>query len=139
VLIAAPAVIAVAGAVAIAPRVLSLHAQSQAQSDLGNGRPRAALADATTALDYDGSSAQALILRSAGFARLDDFPAALADLRQAISIEPRNWATWALLGDLFTRRGYRGRAHAAYARALALDPLESSLQIAVKASLPPRR
>jgi hypothetical protein len=133
-LIGATALIAAAGAVAIAPRVLSLHAQSNAQTDLANGRPRAAIADATTALNYDGSSVQALILRSAGFARLHDFPASLANLRLAVSAEPRNWATWALLGDLFTRRGDRTSAHAAYARALSLDPLESSLQIAVQTS-----
>jgi hypothetical protein len=135
-LIAATAVIAVAGAVAIAPRVLSLHAQGLAQHDLADGRPRAAIADATTALDYDGSSVEALILRAAGFARLHDFSATLASLRQAISTEPHNWTTWALLGDLFTRRGDRGSAHAAYARALSLDPLDSSLQSLVSSTAP---
>jgi hypothetical protein len=139
VLIAASAAIAVAGAVAIAPRVLSLHSQGLAQNDLANGRARAAIADATTALDYDGSSAQALILRAAGFAKLDDFSATLANLRQAISAEPRDWATWALLGDLFTRSGDRQAAHAAYSHALSLNPLESSLQSAVQSSAAPRR
>lgn len=138
-LIAAAAVIAVAGAVAIAPRVLSLHAQGLAERDLADGRPRAAIADATTALDYDHRSAQALIVRAAGFARLHAFSETLADLREAISIEPRAWGTWALLGDLLTRRGDVQGAHAAYAHALSLDPRESSLQTAVKSSATLRR
>jgi hypothetical protein len=133
-LIAISAVIAVAGAVAIAPRVLSLHAQAVAETDLAHGRPRAAIADATTALNYDGASVQAFILRAAGFARLHDFPAALANLRLAISTEPRNWAIWALLGDLFTRRGEWARAHAAYEHALSLDPREPALKLAVRSA-----
>jgi len=128
------AAIALAGALTIAPRVLSLHSQASAQGALAAGRPRDAIGDATTALDYDPSSVQAFVLRAAGFARLHDFTPTLADLRRAISAEPRNWVTWALLGDLLTRRGDRPAAHAAYAHALALDPLESGLPAALAAS-----
>jgi Flp pilus assembly protein TadD len=35
--------------------------------------------------------------------------------------------TWALLGDLLTRRGLMGEARRAYRRALALNPREPAL------------
>ncbi len=132
--IAAGAVIAIAGVVTIAPRVLSLHAQTSAQHALARGAPRAAIVNATTALEYDPSSVQALVLRAAGFARLHAFAPSLADLKRAVAVEPRNWATWALLGDLLTRRGDKSGARSAYGRALALDPLEPELRTAMAGS-----
>src|SRR5262249_33102162 len=102
--------IAIAGAVVIVPRVQSLHAQTSAQQPLALGAPRAAIVDATTALEYDRSSVPALVLRAAAFARLHAFAPSLADLNRARAAEPKNWVTWALLGDLFTRRGDRARA-----------------------------
>src|SRR4051812_14224750 len=60
------AAIACAGAVTIAPRVLSLHARASAQRALADKQPRVAIADATRALDYDPDSVAALGLRAAG-------------------------------------------------------------------------
>jgi hypothetical protein len=135
--IVAAAFVAIAGAVTIAPRILSLHAQASAQRALDRGAPRAAVADATAALEYDPDSVPAFVLRAAGFAALHSFPYALADLKRAVADEPRNWATWALMGDLLTRRGDRPGARAAYAHALALDPLEPDLNSALSASAAP--
>jgi hypothetical protein len=129
--IVAAAAIAIAGTVTIAPRVLSLHAQTSAQNALARGDPRAAIADATTALRYDSRSVPALVLRAAGFARLHAFAPSLADLKRAAAVEPRNWVTWALIGDLLTRRGDRPAARSAYVHALALDPLEPDLRSAL--------
>jgi Flp pilus assembly protein TadD len=117
-------VIAAVGAFTIAPRVLSLRAQQSAQAALGHDAPRVAITDATRALDYDPYSVQALVLRAAGFARLHAFSPARDDLVHAVALEPRNWVTWALLGDLLTRRGDRRQARAAYKRAGALDPID---------------
>jgi O-antigen ligase len=125
------AVIALAGAVTIAPRILSLDAQASAQQALDGGDPRAAISEATTALEYDPSSVPALVQRAAGFARLHAFSPALADLRRAVAVEPHDWVTWALVGDLLTRHGNRSAARAAYKRALALDPLEPELKSAL--------
>jgi O-Antigen ligase len=122
--------VAVAGVVTVAPQVLAVHARSSAEHALAEGRPRAVIVDATRALDYDPNSVQALVLRAAGFARLHAFAPTLADLKRAIGLEPHNWATWALLGDLLTRRGEPAAARAAYAHALALDPLDTSLKAA---------
>jgi len=125
--VAVAGLLAVAGAVTIAPRLLSVHSSEAAQQALAERRPVQAITNATRALDYDPSSVEALVLRAAGFARLGAFEPALADLRTAISVEPGNWTTWALLGDLFTRRGDPAAARKAYAHAHTLDPLESGL------------
>ena len=130
----AAAAIAIAGTVTIAPRILSLRAQASAQSALGRGAPRPAVLDATTALEYDPDSVPALVLRAAGFAALHAFPSSLSDLHRAVALEPHNWVTWALVGDVLTRRGDRSGARAAYGRALALDPLEPDLKSALSAS-----
>lgn len=129
--IVAAAVVAIAGTVTIAPRILSLDAQASAQRALDRGASRAAVVDATTALEYDPSSVPALVLRAAGFASLHAFATSLSNLKQAIAIEPRNWVTWALVGDLLTRHGDRSGARTAYAHALALDPLEPELRSAL--------
>jgi Flp pilus assembly protein TadD len=127
-------VIACAGALTIAPRILSLQARAQAQRDLANNQPRAAIVDATRSLDYNSSSVNGLVLRAAGFARLHAFAPARADLLHAIATEPQNWAMWALLGDLLTRRGELVAATSAYRRALALNPLDPGLAASVKTS-----
>ncbi len=129
--IAVVAAVTIAGALAIVPRVLALHSRTLAQNALAQGRPRIAVAEATRALSYEPRSVQALILRAAGLARLHAFAPTLADLRQAMATEPDNWVTWALLGDLLTRRGEPGAARAAYAHALRLNPLEPGLRAAL--------
>src|SRR5512133_968067 len=67
-MIAATVAIAIAGLTTIAPRFLSARAQTTAQHALAQRAPRAAIGDASTALQYDGSSVPALTLRAAGFA-----------------------------------------------------------------------
>jgi len=131
--------LAVAGTVTIAPRVLALHQQADAENALAAGQVRAAIRDATQALDYDPSSVPALVIRAAGFARLDAFAPARANLERAIAVAPRNWATWAVLGDLLARRGERQAARAAYEHALSLDPRELVLQIALAGTTPARK
>ena len=132
--IVAAAAVAIAGTVTIAPRILTLRAQASAQRALDRGDPRAAVSAATTALEYDPESVPALVLRSAGLAALHSFTSSLSDLKRAVAVEPRNWVTWALVGDLLTRRGDVSGARTAYAHALALDPLEPELKSALAAS-----
>ena len=131
-LIAAAAGLAIAGSVLIVPRELSLRAEASAQRALAGHDPSAAVADATRSLGDDGSSVPALVLRSAAFARLDAFGLARADLQHALRVEPENWVTWALMGDLLRRRGELGPSRAAYRRAQTLDPREPSLAEALK-------
>jgi tetratricopeptide (TPR) repeat protein len=138
-LIAAYAGLACAGALMIVPRILTLHSQSAALRALQDHRPVTAIADATRALDYDASSVPALTLRAAGFARLGAFAQARDDLRRALVIEPQNWVTYALMGDLYTRRGERAAARVFYRHALSLDPLEPSLIAALASHQATRR
>lgn len=125
--IALAVAVTVVGIVTLVPRVISLQAQNSAEHALGHNLPLDAIRYASTALEYDPNSVSAYELRSAGLARLDDFPDAYADLERALRAEPKNWTTWALLGDLLTRHGNYAAARSAYARAHVLNPLESGL------------
>ena len=103
---ATPGVLVIAGCVVLAgfgalvtvPRLETVNAQAAAQTDLDRGDPAGAITEATRALKYDSNNVNALVLRSAGFARFDAFGQARADLKRALRIEPENWATWGLLG-----------------------------------------
>ena len=117
-IVGASVVVGLVGAVLIAPRVLALSAQSSAQHALARNDPRGAIRDASRALDYDGSSIEALTLRAAAFARLDAFALARDDLQRALRLEPQNWVTSAAIGDLLTRHGDLGAARSYYLRAL---------------------
>ncbi len=121
--------VTVAGVVTLVPRIISLQSQSSAERALGRRAPRLAIHDATIALQYDPDAVSGYELRAAGFARLHDFSDAYADLKRALRVEPRNWTTWALLGDLLTRHGDRAGAHAAYARAHALNPSDEDIPV----------
>ena len=55
-------------------------------------------------------------------------PAARAELREALEQEPRNFVTYALLGDLELRAGRPAAARRQYRRALALNPRDVGLR-----------
>jgi hypothetical protein len=120
------AVAAVAGALAIARPVLAEHALSQSRHQLRSD-PRAALQKANDALVLDRYDLPAYYLKAAAYARFDDYTSARAVLLQAVRREPRNFLTFALLGDLATRRGDRRLASAEYRRAAALNPRDRQL------------
>jgi hypothetical protein len=90
--------------------------------------PRAAVKSAEESLSLNADSLQGYYLKSAALARLDDYPRARNALREAIAREPHNYVTWALLGDLLTRRGEIAQAMRAYARAADLNPREPALR-----------
>jgi predicted Zn-dependent protease len=54
--------------------------------------------------------------------------AARAELLDALELEPENFVTMALLGDLETRAGKRAAAREWYERALARNPADVGLQ-----------
>jgi O-antigen ligase len=118
--VAVVAATAALGAVMIARPVLAQHAQTQAR-DLLRSDPRAALRKADQALTLNRDYLAAYYIKSAAYARFDDYRDARAVLLQALRREPRNFITFALLGDLATRRGDRRRALAAYRRASSVS------------------
>jgi Flp pilus assembly protein TadD len=89
--------------------------------------PARALRDADRALRLDAELIGAYYVKSAALARFGEGDAARAVLREAAAKEPREYVTWALLGDLAVRQGDIAGARAAYVRAQQLNPGEPSL------------
>ena len=90
--------------------------------------PAAAVVKAKDSQRLNDERLQAYYLESAAWARLGDYPRARAALAEATRREPHDFVTWALLGDLATRRGEDRQALADYRRALALNPRDPSLE-----------
>ena len=84
--------------------------------------PGAALTDANRSLSIDSNAVTAYYVRAAALARYDQAAAAQAALRSALTREPRNFVTWALLGDIAVRRRQFALAQRYYLRAHHLNP-----------------
>lgn len=120
--------LAVVAVVFIGRPTLAEHLRSNAESDLPTN-PRAALKAADESLSLNPESLQGYYLKAASLARLDVYLPAKRALHEAIRREPHNYVSWALLGDLLTRRGDIGPAQHAYARASSLNPRDRSLRL----------
>jgi O-Antigen ligase/Tetratricopeptide repeat len=107
---------------------LAEHLRSNARSEL-TAQPAEALTSASESLSLNGDSPQGYYLEAAALARLGDYQAAKRALREAIEREPHNYVSWALLGDLLTRRGAIEPALRAYGQAAALNPRDRSLKL----------
>jgi UDP-GlcNAc:undecaprenyl-phosphate/decaprenyl-phosphate GlcNAc-1-phosphate transferase len=114
-------------AVSLARQGLADHFRRQAQAALAQD-PAAALRDADRSLRLDGEAVRSYYIKAAALARFDRGQAARAALLAAAAREPRNFLTWALLGDLATRLERPAEARRHYRRALELNPREPSLQ-----------
>ena len=88
--------------------------------------PAEAIVKAKDSQRLNDERLQAYYLESAAWARLGDYPRARAALAEATRREPHDFVTWALLGDLATRREEDRQALADYRRALALNPRDPS-------------
>jgi UDP-GlcNAc:undecaprenyl-phosphate GlcNAc-1-phosphate transferase len=102
--------------------------RTRAQHELAQD-PAQALADADRSLDIDSDSLQAYYVKAAALARFDDATGAEAALARALAREPRNFITWALLGDVSARQLRYSEAARYYARAHALNPRNASLAL----------
>jgi O-antigen ligase len=69
-----------------------------------------------------------LYLKAGAHEDLGERAAARDDLREALDLEPNNFVTYALLGDLEVRVGRERRARALYRRALELNPRDVGLR-----------
>ena len=105
---------------------LALAFASKAESALARD-PAAALTDANRSLGFDADAVHVYYLKAAALARFDRGAEAGAVLTQALAREPRNFVTWALLGDVATRRGRPAEATADYLRAHQLNPRNEAL------------
>lgn len=69
-----------------------------------------------------------LYLKAGAHEDLGRRDAARSDLREAVDLEPDNFVTYALLGDLEVRAGHPRRARVLYRRALELNPRDVGLR-----------
>jgi hypothetical protein len=128
--LATAAVIAlgVAAVVFIGRPTLALHFQEEAQDQVA-ARPLHALKEADESLSLNPDSIQAYYIKASALARLGAYEGARGALLEAIEREPHNYVSWALLGDLTTRRGDIPAAMKAYRRASALNPRARELRV----------
>jgi tetratricopeptide (TPR) repeat protein len=126
------AIVAVCGVAVLAGAILVGRA-ALADRYLNEGRdvlasdPAGAIAKARDSLRLNDEDLDAYYLESAGWARLGDYRRARAALAEATRREPHDFVTWALLGDLATRRGDNRQALRDYRRALSLNPRNQEL------------
>ncbi len=90
-----------------------------AQGNLASN-PAAALKDANRALRLDGANLNSYYIKAAALARFDDAGASRAVLLQATGVQPSNYVSWVLLGDLEVRAGDISLARHYYGVARAL-------------------
>ncbi len=121
-------VLAVVAIVFIGRPTLADRFNSEAQQELERSRPRAALSAAADALSLNPDSLQAYYAKAAALARLGAYRPAKLALLEAVEREPHNYVSWALLGDLATRRGDIAYAQRVYERASRLNPRDRELR-----------
>lgn len=90
--------------------------------------PARQLSEARSAADLNPWSVTPVYLQASAHESLGRRSEARADLLEALDLEPENFVTYALLGDLETRAGRRRLARQYYRRALALNPRDTGLQ-----------
>lgn len=121
----------VVAALSLSRQGLAEHFRANAQDKLATD-PEGALVEADRALRLDHESMGAYYVKAAALARFGRADAARASLTEAARREPRDFVTWALLGDLSVREGRFDAARSFYARASALNPRDAGLQALAK-------
>lgn len=120
--------LAVVAIVFIGRPTLAQHLRSEAQGEVTTN-PVRALDTVEESLSLNPDSVQAYYTKASALARLDAYAPARAALLEAIRREPHNYVSWALLGDLTTRRGDISGAMRAYRQASSLNPRDVELQL----------
>jgi hypothetical protein len=99
---------------------------TRAQKEL-EAHPAAAITDANRSLDIDPDSVETYYAKAAALARFDQAAAAHVVLSRALTHEPNNFVTWALLGDINVRERHLKEAQRDYETAHQLNPRDSTL------------
>jgi UDP-GlcNAc:undecaprenyl-phosphate GlcNAc-1-phosphate transferase len=102
----------------------------RAQHELG-AHPAVAITDANRSLDIDSDAVETYYVKAAALAHFDQAAAAQVVLRRALEREPKNFVTWALLGDIAARERRMGVAKRDYDTAHALNPRNVTLRALV--------
>jgi hypothetical protein len=117
----------VVAAVAVGCLFLSDAYVNKARS-VAEASPAQQLDAARTAAALDPLAVTPLYLQASALESVGRRDSARAKLKDALDLEPRNFVTLGLLGDLEVRAGRRAAARRYYARALALDPRDVGLR-----------
>jgi hypothetical protein len=120
--------LAAAAIVLVGRPTLALHYRTEAQGELRSD-PRRALDTVHDSLSLNPDAVQSYYTEAAAFARLGGYRQARLALGEAIDREPHNYVSWALLGDLETRRGAIRGALRSYGRASRLNPRDRELRL----------
>ncbi len=120
------AVVILAGA-SLSRQGLAEHYQRQALGAMPEN-PADALRDANRSLRLDGEAVRTYYVKAAALARFNEADAAERTLLTAARKEPRDFVTWALLGDLAVRRDDIAGARRYYGRAYRLNPRDPGLR-----------
>lgn len=126
------ATLIVAGA-SISRQALAQLYANRARAELA-ASPARAVKDTDQSLGIDSDAVQTYYVKAAALASFDQAVAAESVLRQALAQEPRNFVTWALLGDVAVREGRLRAAGGYYQRAHALNP--RNVTLAAQAAAP---
>jgi len=124
--VAVAVVLTVAG-VSLSRQGLADYFRGQGQESLA-AEPAAALENADRALRLDPEAIGSYYLKAAAQARFNEAAASRGTLLEAAQREPREFVTWALLGDLAVRTGSERLAQTYYRRASALNPRDAGLR-----------
>jgi hypothetical protein len=125
-------------AIVLATTGLSLMRQGMSEMFLGRAEsalaaePAKAITEADRALRLDPEALRGYYAKAAAFARFGKADAARETLLEAARREPRDFVTWALLGDLAVRTGNSALAREMYGRARALNPRDPGLRALVR-------
>jgi O-antigen ligase len=90
--------------------------------------PAAALERGRNAFELNNQSVPTLYTIAAAHARLNNYEEAVTTLERAEALEPHNWVSAALLGDLASRRRDFRLAAVSYGRAADLNPRNTELR-----------
>ena len=126
------ALLVVLASASLARQGLSDRYRADGQTALAANNPASALSDANKSLRIDPDAIRTYYLRATALARFNLPIAAEATMHEALRREPRNWVTWALLGDLEVRAQHLRLASAAYEQAFKLNPLDTTLRAAAR-------
>jgi hypothetical protein len=117
--------------ISLARQTLSDWYRLKAQDALA-ASPAKSLEEADRSLRIDPDAVPSYYVKAAAVARLGDADATERILAQAIAREPRNFLSYALLGDVYARERRFDLARSAYADALARNPRSAQLRALVE-------
>jgi tetratricopeptide (TPR) repeat protein len=115
-----------AAALSLTRQALSEHYGDEARAALA-ADPARALEQSDRSLRLDREGVRSYYVKAAALARFGEAEASRSVLLDAARREPRDFVTWALLGDLAVRRDRIGEARSHYARAAGLNPRDRTL------------